>query len=405
MNQRPNCGMLMTLLEGGGPQMRFQDPALEVSGRRRMYWRIRPYIPVVTEDGTVQRLRRPIRLGFCDEMTRSEAKQKKQEVMATLNGGRFIIQSQLPFRALAERFLAVRVPQLAFSTQGKYTGIIERHILPAFKDLQLFEIDRPTVEAWLIHKAADGLSHASRLDLRNVLSAIFRQARNWKLWDGDNPASGAHAGRGGPVREFKKLRDEDLIHFLDALPATAIATVETARLIVLTALVAGLRISEVLGLQWGDIDTHRQTVTVNRRLHRGDVDTPKSRASRRTRQIGPLTVELIAMRAPGALDTDWIFRRPDGRELDDRDLQQNVFRPAAEAVKIYTPGFGIHTFRRMSITWRQEEGATPVEAMRQAGHARIDTTLLYTLSDEVREKQIAERLMARIQPPPAGMPQ
>ena len=43
---------------------------------------------------------------------------------------------------------------------------------------------------------------------------------------------------------------------------------------------------------------------------------------------------------------EYIFTRPTGVPLDDRDLQRNVFRPAAEAVGIYHERFSMHVFRR-----------------------------------------------------------
>jgi hypothetical protein len=84
-----------------------------------------------------------------------------------------------------------------------------------------------------------------------------------------------------------------------------------------------------------------------------------------------------------------------------------VFRRAAEAVGIYFEGFGMHTFRRLNITWRQEAGATPFEAMRAAGHSKPETTWLYTITDSEREKQHVETILARIMGAPdrAGKPQ
>ncbi|MGI8746244.1 MAG: hypothetical protein ACR2NN_27420 [Bryobacteraceae bacterium] len=62
--------------------------------------------------------------------------------------------------------------------------------------------------------------------------------------------------------------------------------------------------------------------------------------------------------------------------IDDRDLQQHVFRPSAEAAGIYREGFVMHMFRRLNVMWRQEAGATPLEARRAAGHASLDMTFL-----------------------------
>jgi hypothetical protein len=88
---------------------------------------------------------------------------------------------------------------------------------------------------------------------------------------------------------------------------------------------------------------------------------------------------------------------------DDRDLQQHVFRPAAEAAGIYFEGFGMHTFRRLNISWRQEVGATPFEAMRAAGHSKPVTTWLYTVTDEARERAHVEAILARIIPVAGGL--
>jgi hypothetical protein len=79
-----------------------------------------------------------------------------------------------------------------------------------------------------------------------------------------------------------------------------------------------------------------------------------------------------------------------------RDLQQHVFRPAAKTAGCYSKGFGMHTFRRLNITWRQEVGATPFEAMRAAGHANVSTTWLYTVTDHERERQQVDRIWHRV---------
>ena len=43
-------------------------------------------------------------------------------------------------------------------------------------------------------------------------------------------------------------------------------------------------------------------------------------------------------------------------------------------------------FRREKLTKRQHAGATPLEAMRAAGHSSVDMTLLYPLGDSARER-------------------
>lgn len=186
----------------------------------------------------------------------------------------------------------------------------------------------------------------------------------------------------------------DLQRFLAALPDTSVLPVESARLCVLTAVVAGLRVSEVLGLCPDDVDPRAGTLRVERRWHRGEFGPAKTAASRRVRQVGPLAEQLAGI----GRGKQYIFEREPGLPPDDRDLQQHVLRPAAEAVGIYFAGFGMHTFRRLNISWRQEAGATPFEAMRAAGHTKPETTWLYTVTDDAREREHVETILARVIP-------
>ena len=166
---------------------------------------------------------------------------------------------------------------------------------------------------------------------------------------------------------------------------------------ILIAAVAGLRISEILGLQIQDLDYKAQTLTVRRRVYRGDVDVPKTETSKRTRYVGPL-MEPLAQQAADRKPEAFLFTREDGMPPDARDLQQHVFRPAAEKAGCYHEGFGMHVFRRLNVTYRQQVGATPIEAMRGAGHSSLNQTWLYTVDDAEREKEQVERLWDRIKP-------
>ena len=60
------------------------------------------------------------------------------------------------------------------------------------------------------------------------------------------------------------------------------AVSDSTRFMILIAMAIGLRISEVCGLQWKDIDFAAGTLTVARRWYRGDLDVPKTEASKRS---------------------------------------------------------------------------------------------------------------------------
>ena len=395
------------------PGQRFQDPKIQTrKDVKRHFYYIRPYVPKIIA-GRLERRKQNISLGFCDEVSMREAKAAKQRIMTTINAGKFMIQSQIPFGEVCKEFEKRHFPTLGSAARERYPLQIQNHILPAFRDLSLCEITTPLIEEWLREKAGphewtrknkngeeisvmrEGLGWWARSDLRGILSCIFTKAREWKLWDGVNPCEGVDIGK----KKSKRLRripdGADLMKFLEAIPDTVIISGDGARLIVITACAAGLRISEVLALTPADIDFNKETLRVDRRWRRGDEDEPKSEDSKRKRQIGGLA-GLLQSYAGGKAAHEYIFTRADGTALDDRDLQRDVFRPTAETVGIYHEGFGMHVFRRLNVTWRQQEGATPVEAQKAAGHSSLDMTMLYTQTEDERERDHVGRILERL---------
>jgi integrase len=380
---------------------RWQDPPIEKrSDAPRPYYYIRPYVPRPGSAG-LERVRKRIALGFCDEISMRKAQARKQEIMAPINQGKFLLQAQIRFGELVEKYRAARLPTLGRSTRDKYDSHIDNHILPVFGKAELADIDRQSIEAWLnreteIHSHGErefgGLGWWARQDLRNILSAIFSAATDWGLWQGENPCARVRLGQKVEKREKRIPSASDCQKFLASLPDTAVLPVDAAKLVVLTAIASGLRISEILGLEPLDVDQRAGTLQVARAWVRGEIGPTKSSASRRVREVGPLA-QLLGDLGRGK---HYIFEREPGLPPDDRDLQQHVFRPAAEAVGIYFEGFGMHTFRRLNISWRQEAGATPFEAMKASGHARPVTTWNYTITDRERERGHVETILARV---------
>lgn len=332
------------------------------------------------ETGSRKKFRRQKQLGFKDEIARDEAMRRRAELLENINAHRNVAQSVVTFEYATKRFLQTRVPQLGFATQKKYNTQIENHLMPAFGKMRLADIGRADIEGFLAAKA-EKLGWWSRIDLKGILSAIFTAAKDWKWFEGDNPTKNVRIGRKMLVREKRLLSIEDLRLLLASLN-------DRCQFIVLIVFGVGLRISEVLGLRWSDIDLDARTLTVRRRWYRGDlVEQTKSEASAATMRLGDSLVAEMSRRYPGPHKRDEHLFLGEGKlPPDDRDLLREEFRPALKRLGLYYPGFGFHAFRRANITYRQQiGGATPFEAMRAARHSSLDMTYLYSLSDAERE--------------------
>src|SRR6185369_7470628 len=132
-----------SILDTDMRNQRYQDPKiLTRADVKRPFYYLLASVPVVTSEG-LRHKRQSFQLGFCDETTMRQANARKQQILAPINGGRFLIQSQIPFKDVAKKFEDIRIPQLGAATQAKYRAHLQNHIRPAFNDSMLCEITKP----------------------------------------------------------------------------------------------------------------------------------------------------------------------------------------------------------------------------------------------------------------------
>ena len=78
----------------------------------------------------------------------------------------------------------------------------------------------------------------------------------------------------------------------------------------------------------------------------------------------------------------------------DSGVRQSLKRAAA-AFNLDFPGFGPHSLRRANITWRQQVGASSIEASRMAGHSKTKITDEYTLVPLKRQEDLTRRIQEK----------
>ncbi len=93
----------------------------------------------------------------------------------------------------------------------------------------------------------------------------------------------------------------------------------------------------------------------------------------------------------------WVFTRTDGSGLTlwDSGIRQ-ALKQVAAAEGCDFPGLGPHSFRRANITWRQEEGASSIEASKIAGHSTVRMTEEYTKIQLGRQEELTRRIQERL---------
>jgi integrase len=186
-----------------------------------------------------------------------------------------------------------------------------------------------------------------------------------------------------PARHVKKLRtpaDADA-----PLDQNVLTPTELQKLIAVTdsnwrAAIAvlgygGLRLGELGGLQWVDVELERCRIYVRRQLDAisGTFREPKTRAGTRFVELPNFVVrELRAWKIrcpPGEL----CFPTGDGRPMDQRNFRSRVFEPALRRAGLRR--IRVHDLRHSAASMMIATGADLAGISRQLGHANVNITL------------------------------
>lgn len=171
------------------------------------------------------------------------------------------------------------------------------------------------------------------------------------------------------------------------------------RVIGIVAATTGLRISEVLGLKWKDIDWKSLQMDVIRSVVDGVVGKCKTEISRRPVPIDQFTAdELADWRTVTcyAQSEDWVFasEKTNGRMPPWADtLLDRFLQPAAKRAGI-TKWVGFHTFRHTYSTLLKANGEDVKVVQELMRHANITTTMnIYTRALTPAKRQAQSRVV------------
>jgi integrase len=174
---------------------------------------------------------------------------------------------------------------------------------------------------------------------------------------------------------------------------------DVARRMTVVALSTGLRRGELLGLRWQDVPLLESNLEVRQSYVLGEMTTPKSRAGRRTVQLG--------LRAKTALEEQFsasLYRSPEsvvfchsalGTPLDPTKLTAFVKKALTKAgiTKPFRPWHGL---RHTALTGTAEAGLPAMFVQAKAGHAQGSTTERYLHARKAAFPDAAELAESRL---------
>jgi integrase len=297
--------------------------------------------------------------------TRKQAMQACEPLRTNINRG---TRSPRTFGELAAHYQQHELPNKTPYTQEVYAGYLKTRILPQWGNHSL-SVKAVAVEEWL--GTLLPLANGTRAKLRNLMHAVYNHAMRWEFFD-RNPIS--------LVRQSAKRERLPDVLTIEEIGRLLLELREPWRTAVYLAVTTGLRVSELLGVKWGDVGFTSGEIRLTRGIVRQHVGQMKTEASRKPVPMDSGIADVLARWrevAPYNQDGDYIFASPDRNGTQPywptAGMEDHI-RPAARRAGIQKP-VGWHTFRHTFGTLVNREGADIATTQALMRHANVSITL------------------------------
>ena len=265
-------------------------------------------------------------------------------------------------------------------TYSRYKGLIVQHILPELGDTPIDDHGRRQISEFLTAHQTDGnlrgeaLSATSTNLMLTVLNAAFTYACDMDLLPA-NPCDRIRRVPGPPSRVEAFTREEQ------RRLEEAIAVSEDRRLFgIRLCLYTGLRIGELLGLEWQDVDMEKGILHIQKTVYReknaeGEwqlfVDRPKTAASERMVPLPGYLAEDLRIYRRGAR-SEFVIENKKAERMSIRSYQY-LFERLTEKAGVRKLNF--HALRHTFATRALECGMDIKTLSELMGHKNATITL------------------------------
>ena len=336
----------------------------------------------------------------------------------SLNEGTFIDPSEITVKEyFLNRWLENhKKPNIAATTYDGYMQFLNGHILPELGALKLQDLKPHHLETYFNKKRKSGRKDGKRGGLTEnslkkhyvIINEGLKRAIKLEILKA-NPAQGIDPPK--PKKPKAKAMSKKEYHML----LEVLKEDQFMYTFVMTDLMTGMRRSEILGLEWSDIDLINGIITVEKRLvavrvkdtdrTAGTLHESATKTDKSTRRIkiSNTLIKLLKtfkkkqqeLRLLVGTDYDdskqFVFSRPDGKNYHPRTISR-YFKKAvikAELPKEYS----LHTLRHTFATINLKNGVPAKIVQEMLGHSKVSTTLdIYTHVDLDMQKEAVKKL-------------
>ena len=326
--------------------------------------------------------------------TYSEAKNKKNEYLAgqlkKTNKNDHVL-----FSSVLSDFLIYQQNKVKTSTLARYRDIINLHIMPTFGNMQIREMNSQMIELFTNQKIENGrldgnggLSPKRVRDILSVIKLVFAYAQDQGYISQIIKFSMPRLDK-PHVEIFSKDDEMRLISY-------SISNLEPSKCGVIISLCTGIRIGELCALQWSDIDTESNIITINKTLQRIPnlktnnktkviIESPKSKASERQIPIPALLHEQLESIKPQTNSPNYYVLTSSEKYIEPSNYYVKYQHWLNEC------GIENHSFHALRHTFatRAIECGMDVKSLSEIlGHSDVKVTLARYVHPSMEQKSI-----------------
>lgn len=328
--------------------------------------------------------------------TYSEVKKKLSEAKFQTSIGRVYVDAKNKlFGEIINNWFSMVKLNLKPSSIIKYQNLIENHILPELGHYKLKDLNSDTFHTFLEREGSNGnKKNGGALSISTLQTMLYLLNSSIKYAASNNMIAlfSVHLSAGGKSASSISCLAEKEELALDTYLSTHLSCRNIG---VMLSLYCGLRIGEVCGVQWADIDFEHKLLSIRRTVQRikvasGEhktelcVGTPKSKSSIRTIPIPAFIIPILhALSAQFCGDTYILTQTAE--PMDPRTLQY-YFNKVTTICGIRKLKY--HTLRHTFATNCVALGFDTKTLSEILGHANVSITLNKYVHPSMQQKTI-----------------
>lgn len=316
---------------------------------------------------------------FCYEITyyingkqyRKSGYKTKLDAQADLQAVTNTVSSDITFYNLVKEYIKSREYRCKDSTIERYERYLKCNLKP-LHSIKARQVTKRDIDRVMLLLIQNGMANKTINCILLFLRSVYNYAQINK-WVVDNPAKLVDTLP--KVKTDKQSLTEaeikEFLSFIDKYPINK-------KTPLILALYSGIRIGELLAIEWSDIDFKNKTVHITKQVLNKVVTTPKTYNSNRFVSIPDIVIELLKrLKSESVVLSKIVFCNSAGGYIKRGEFIEHWFKKAMQ--HIGHPEYTFHCLRHTYATYLLSNNIPVKYVQEQLGHTSAQTTLnVYT---------------------------